>query len=425
MTQSSESRRPHVGHVVDCFGAGGIATGVLELVRATHGRVDHSIISLVDDLRLLAQLPAKPPAYVFRPGPTRLLGFCGRLAWLVCRKRIDVIHCNNHFAWLDSSLAARLTGRVCLQTFHGVEKPLAEMPRDVRLKCRLAAKVGSVVTAVGEASQTMVCTLGGLPRQKVEVIPNGVDLARFRPCPPGTLRRALRERLGLPPEAPLVIHVAGLRPIKDQATLLRTWGLVVESLGPESPAPLLLVAGEGPCRQELEDLSGKLQLTDRVRFLGQRRDLEALLPVCDAFVLSSLSEGMSFAILEAMAAGLPVVATRVGGNGELVEDRASGLLVPARDPAALAGALVELLRDAEMRLRMAGRGRQIVEERFDQARSIERYVALYQQLASRNRSKRCGGTFPMCPDDEKIDSSARWKRAATISGTDNAAKRLG
>src|SRR6185437_4270319 len=117
-----QGRKPHIGHVVDCFGAGGIATGVLDLIRASQGLVEHSIISLVDDLRLSAQLPTKPAAYVIEPGRTRLLGFSSRLAWLAYRKHIDILHCNNHFAWLDSSLAARLTGGVCLQTFHGVEK---------------------------------------------------------------------------------------------------------------------------------------------------------------------------------------------------------------------------------------------------------------------------------------------------------------
>jgi hypothetical protein len=96
--------------VVDCFGAGGIATGVCELIRSTQGLIKHSIISLVDDQRLLAQLPEAPPVHVLQPGRTRLLGFTSRLAWLACRQRMDVLHCNNHFAWLDSGLAARLAG---------------------------------------------------------------------------------------------------------------------------------------------------------------------------------------------------------------------------------------------------------------------------------------------------------------------------
>src|SRR5262249_46281362 len=158
--KSSKSRpKMRVGHVVDCFGAGGIATGVLNLIRATTEQIDHTVISLSDDLRLLPQLANEPAVCIIRPGVTRLVGFCSRLTWPARQRRFDILHCNNHFAWLDASLAARLSGCVCLQTFHGVERPLAEMPRDVRLKCRLAAALGTAATAVGEASRDMVCAL--------------------------------------------------------------------------------------------------------------------------------------------------------------------------------------------------------------------------------------------------------------------------
>lgn len=382
-------RRPHVGHVVDCFGAGGIATGVLELIRATQGVIEHSIISLVDDLRLLSQLPTEPPAHVLRPGPTRLLGFSSRLAWLAYRRRIDILHCNNHFAWLDSSVAARMTGCLSLQTFHGVEKPLQEMPRDIRLKCRLAAQLGHAVTAVSSASRKMVCTLGDLAEEAVTVIPNGVDLKRFTPSPPqGAARSALRAALGLAAESRLVAHVAGLRPIKDQVTLLRAWRLVRDGCVREPRArPVLLLVGEGECRAALETLAAELGIHDDVRFLGQRRDVDQLLPACDLFVLSSLSEGMSFAILEAMAAGLPVVATRVGGNGELVEEGKNGLLVPPRDPEALAAPLMRLLREPHQRRAMAAQSRRLVEQHYDQATTTQRYLALYQGLAAQRRRR--------------------------------------
>ena len=121
-------RRLRIGHVVDCFGAGGIATGVFTLIRSTVELVDHTIISLSDDLRLLARLPSPTPAYVIKPGPSKLIGFCARLALLARRQQLDVLHCNNQFAWLDASLAARIIGRPCLQTFHGVERPVPRSP---------------------------------------------------------------------------------------------------------------------------------------------------------------------------------------------------------------------------------------------------------------------------------------------------------
>lgn len=318
--------------------------------------VDHTIISLADDLRLLAHLPSETPAYIIKPGPSKLVGFCARLALLARRQRIDILHCNNHFAWLDASLAARIIGRPCLQTFHGVERPVREIAGDVRLKCRLAARLGSLVTAVGEASRRMVCDLSRIPEESVEVIPNGIDLDLFRPRSPGDRRcSALRGELAIGPDVDLVVHVAGLRPVKDQKTLLHAWRLVMETRG-QRPGreSLLLIVGEGSCRDELRTLAEELQITRAVRFLGQRRDLDNLLPACDLFVLSSISEGLSFAILEAMACALPVVATRVGGNGELVEDGGSGFLVPAQDPGTLADTLDLLLANPEHRAAWAG-----------------------------------------------------------------------
>jgi glycosyltransferase involved in cell wall biosynthesis len=376
----------HIGHVVDCFGAGGIATGVLALIRATWGQFQHSLVSLVDDFRLMTQLPDAVPAHVITPGRTRLLGFSSRLAWLACRNRMDILHCNNQFAWLDAALAAKLTGRVCLQTFHGVERPLGVIPRDTRIKCRLAARLSHKVTAVGKASRRMVCKLGDLPEESVAIIPNGIDLTRYRPSASPSMRSELRRKLAVPDETELVIHVAGLRPVKDQATLLRAWRVVIDDLG-NGPFPMLLIAGEGECQSQLQILAQQLQLGGRVRFLGQCRDVETMLPACDLFVLSSISEGLSFAILEAMACGLPVVATRVGGNCELVDDGHSGLLTPSGDAGALGAAIGQLLRQPARRRRMGERGRILAEERFDLGRAAAAYGRIYRQLTHDWRSR--------------------------------------
>ncbi len=201
-------------------------------------------------------------------------------------RRIDVLHCNNQFAWLDTSLAARITGRPCLQTFHGVERPVHELAGDVRLKCRLAARLGSGVTAVGEASRRMVCDLSGIREESVEVITNGIDLDRFRPHPPRDRRcSGLRGELAIGPDVDLVIHVAGLRPIKDQKTLLHAWRLVMESRNRLSGRePILLIVGEGECRDELRTLAEELQITRRGSL---PRDSVATSTACCPPVISS------------------------------------------------------------------------------------------------------------------------------------------
>jgi glycosyltransferase involved in cell wall biosynthesis len=389
------AERLRIGHVVDCFGAGGIATGVLSLMRATQDQIEHTIISLADDLRLLPHLAREPAVCVIRPGLTRLVGFCSRLAWAARRQRLDILHCNNHFAWLDASLAARLTGCVCLQTFHGVERPLAEMPRHIRMKCRLAAALGTAASAVGEASRAMVCALSGLPAERVEVIPNGIDLEQFKPSSPmSSQRRLFRRELSIADETEIAIHAAGLRPIKDQATLLQGWRLVVsEHHGMRKRPPLLLIAGDGECRRPLEELTRQLKINETVRFLGQRGDLHKLLPSCDLFVLSSLSEGLSFAVLEAMACGLATVATDVGGNRELIKDGVNGFLVPPRDPRALAIAIRKVLEDSHLHKSFGRNGRAFVEEHHDLNRMAARYLDLYARLASR-KSRRSQNPVP-------------------------------
>ncbi|AMV39244.1 glycosyltransferase family 4 protein [Planctomyces sp. SH-PL62] len=393
-----------VAHIVDCFGAGGIAAGVWALIRATSKVCDHSVISLSDDVRLINSLESRPEMHVLKPGPTKLIGFASRLALLARRHRIDVLHCNNQFAWLDASLASRMVGISCLQTFHGVERPLEELAATGCWKSRTAARLGNAVTAVGEASRRMVCLLSGIPESAVQVIPNGVDLERFQPLPRIRGHESpLRQELGIDRDVNLVVQVAGLRPVKDQSTLLRAWRLVVDAaVRDRRPEPVLLIIGEGSCREDLQRLAESLQILPWIRFLGQRRDVETILPCCDTFILTSLSEGLSYAILEAMACGLPVVATRVGGNSELVKEGGTGFLVPPQDPDAIAEVVGLLLNEPERRCTMGDAARRFVEEHHDFTRSAERYLEIYRGLAG----GRCRKTRPVSASFAKTRTSS-------------------
>ena len=203
---------------------------------------------------------------------------------------------------------------------------------------------------------------GGLPPRLVQTIHNGIDLERFSPAGPA-------------PDGPAVI-VARLAPEKDVATLLRA-AAVARSAQPDFR---LEIAGDGPCRTELERLAAELGLADGVRFLGPVRDVPALLRRARLFVLSSLTEGISLTLLEAMASALPVVATRVGGNGEVVTEGETGLLIPAGDPAALAEGMLALWNDPGRRVEMGRAARRRVEEEFDVRRMVARYENLYEQL---------------------------------------------
>jgi glycosyltransferase involved in cell wall biosynthesis len=170
-----------------------------------------------------------------------------------------------------------------------------------------------------------------------------------------------------------------LCPDKDHATLLRAVALVVRDI----PNFRLLIAGDGPCRAELQQLALHLELSSHVEFLGGVHDVPGLLRQARVKVLSSISEGMSLTLLEAMASGLPIVATRVGGTPEVVQDGITGLLVPPRDPRLLASALLRLFRDKELVRQFGHEGRQRAVQHFDVREMVARYEELYLDSSAR------------------------------------------
>jgi glycosyltransferase involved in cell wall biosynthesis len=235
--------------------------------------------------------------------------------------------------------------------------------------------VDTWVTVSGDR-QTELAQRTGLSPSKIQVLPNGVDTTRFAPS---TDKSAVRRLLGLPENILAIVVAARLAPEKDFATLLRAFAQVRSGMTEVE----LWFVGDGPERPALESLARDLKLTPSVRFLGQRNDVEKFLQSADLFALSSLSEGMSIALIEAAACGLPMVATAVGGNGEVVKTTDCGRLVPPSNPSAMAIALLEVLRDKPLRLQMSHAARQMALEQFGVGQMVDRYVALYEAAARR------------------------------------------
>jgi glycosyltransferase involved in cell wall biosynthesis len=210
----------------------------------------------------------------------------------------------------------------------------------------------------------------GWPAEKVEVVYNAVDTERaVVEAPPG-----LREQLGGGETRPLVLTPARLNPQKGHRVLLEA---IVEV-----PEALFLLAGDGPERASLEAEAERLGVADRVRFLGRREDVPQLLAACDVFALPSLYEGSSLAVLEAMAARIPVVSSAIGGTEELIEDGRDGLLVPPGDAEALAVALRRALGDEELRKSLAARARERVDADLTREQMASRVTAAYRELLS-------------------------------------------
>ncbi|MBR9804150.1 glycosyltransferase [bacterium] len=183
-----------------------------------------------------------------------------------------------------------------------------------------------------------------------------------------------------PSKQPHAIRVARLSPEKDFPTLLQATRLVVD----RNPDFRLTIVGGGQERQKLTDLTSQLQLTEQVTFLGERRDVPDLLRDASMFVSSTSTEGISLTLLEAMAVGLPIITTSVGGNPEVVEDGVTGHLVPPADPGSLANAICEHLLQRDTWQAMGTLSRSRVERQFDINRMISDYETLYTELTSRN-----------------------------------------
>ncbi|MCS7049472.1 MAG: glycosyltransferase, partial [Verrucomicrobiae bacterium] len=215
----------------------------------------------------------------------------------------------------------------------------------------------------------------GLRPQDIHVVPNGVDTDTYRPA---DSKMAVRQRLGWTQPGAVIITVARLAPEKDLATLLRAVALM--------PQVAWWLVGYGSEEESLRELARQLGLIDRVVFWGQRADIPDLLQAADVFALSSLSEGLSMALIEAAACGLPIVATDVGGNREIVQPPHAGRLVPPQDPRALATALDEILSDEALRKTLSANARQTAVDRFSVAAMVERYRMLYEMALRRHSS---------------------------------------
>ncbi|MHB1286626.1 MAG: glycosyltransferase [Leptospirales bacterium] len=212
-----------------------------------------------------------------------------------------------------------------------------------------------------------------IPGKKLQLIYNTVDLERFHP---GRSRSIARKKLGLGQETIAFGSVAGFRHVKGVDILIRAAGI----LSRQRRDFRVFIAGDGPERANLEDLVLREGVSDRIVFLGHMTEIEELNPGFDVFVLTSRSEGCSNAILEAQASGLPVIATNVGGNPEIILNGETGILVPTEDPAALAEAMNHLASDGAERLRLGQHARQFIENHFSQDVIHSKLGEMYRSL---------------------------------------------
>lgn len=365
---------PPVIHLIDTTGPGGAETVFLDLAQGMARRGWPAIPVIagpgwVWDTAVARGL--EPVALA--PGGRFALGYLTRLARLASRSGARLIHAHLLGSAVYGGLAGRLAGVPVIATFHGMTDFPVRDPLQ-RLRYGLLRFGVDRITLVSDPLRTEVLTRTGYPADRAHVVHNGIDVTRFYPGrDPG-----LRHDLSLPPDAFVIGALGNVRPAKAYEVLVRAAALL-----PEGPKPWrVVIAGDtgDSTYPHLLQLVADLGLAGRVVFAGFRDDVAATLRGYDLFVLSSRSEGFSLATVQALATGLPVVATRSGGPEEILAGSEAGILVPPDDPAALAEAIVRVMQDSTLASALAARGPARARERFSLEAALDQYQELYRAL---------------------------------------------
>ena len=374
-SKPGDDRAVAVVQVVLSLGTGGTERLVLELCRRLALRFRLAVCTLDEPgiwAKQLRELDIPVTPLHRRSGFRPSLGY--RIAQIARHHRASVIHCHHYSPFIYGVLATLMKpGLRMVFTEHGRLSDGPPSPKRRLLNPVFGRVPGSMFAVSHALRHSMIDE--GFPAGRLQVVHNGIDCGN----PPSEFeRRATRRRLGLSDTALIVGTVARLDPVKDLGTLIQSFALLRQTLGDAE----LVVVGDGCERQHLEQAARQSGVLQAVRFLGQRDDARRLLPAFDVYVNSSTSEGVSLTILEAMAAGAAVVATRVGGTPEVIVDGVTGLLVPARSPSHIADAVRALALDPTRRRALGATARLAVRQHFTLDRMVEHYAQEYLRLAS-------------------------------------------
>jgi glycosyltransferase involved in cell wall biosynthesis len=364
---------------------GGACVVVLAITRALIARGDEVwVLSFEEetDRRFLeagARL-VRPPFWFRSINPTDLLLLA--YFWELCRKeKFDLVATHTSKGGFLGRIAARLA-RVphIVHHAHGFSfrRPLSPLAIRYFLALeRIAAKSGDLIIAVNEHQRRMAVELGVEAAEKTCTIPNGIDLSPFGHAD----RDAIRRKLGFDSSAVLIGAVGRMEAPKGFPYLLRAIPEVVRSI----PSAQFIIAGDGELRPELENEARRAGIADRAHFIGFQRDVPDLLAGLDIFTQPSLWEGLPISLIEALAAGKPIVATDIEGNREIVDDGRTGLIVPPGDSRALAAAIVSLASDPARAKRLGRSARTAALERFSERRMVRQVLSTYDRLVMGTR----------------------------------------
>ena len=363
-------RGVRIAHLIETDGPGGAERMVAELAAsfAAAGCPGVVVVPREGEGWLARELAATGVAIEhFKLERTVSPRFARELAAILRAHRVDVAHSHDFTMGAYGAWAARSAGIPHVITMHGGRYYASAWHR--RLALQIAARTSAGVVAVSTELADHLARDLHVSRARVLVIPNGV---RERVLP----TRTLRDELALPPSASLALAIGNLYPVKGHTHLVAA----LARLHAKYPELHVAIGGRGDCEAELRAEALRLGVADRVHLLGFRSDIEVLLAGADLFVHPSLAEGLPLAVLEAMFAARPIVASRVGEIPEVLG--ADGILVPAGDDAAIAAAVDRLLSDRTEARALGGRAQQRARSTYALAASVERYAELFARLVA-------------------------------------------
>lgn len=370
-------KKIRVLHVVQSMETGGLENGIVNLVN--HSNSDDFIVDILC-LRAKGELAERihnPNSQLFfdgNPHHGKLTAI--KKVYQHCKSHnYDIIHSHGYATMLAAYIGGSLAR--CPAIINGEHGTLYYASRKERLVQRFLFNRMRLNLSVSSVLKNKICDLFAVSKEKFTTIINGVDTDKFQPSNSvDTSINILANELDLNSEHIVIGSVGRLVEVKNYPSLIKAMAIVRDRY----PNTKLFLAGEGPERNKLEPLISELALEQNVTLLGRRDDVPALMKLYDIFVLPSFSEGLSNTLLEAMASGTPVVASRVGGNGEIVAEGISGYLYPSDDSQALSEVLVNLVADECKRTQMGRQARQHIEDNFSIASMVANYEATYLQL---------------------------------------------
>lgn len=376
----SKLRKIKILHILHSFNMGGLENGVVNLINNSDPDIfSHELCCIARSGNAEKRLKRHIDIYEMHKREGNDWRMIPRLFGLIKERRPDIVHTRNWGA-VDGILAAKLAG--VSTVIHGEHGWNMDDPRGQNLKRRIVRKLlsGGVdrFVAVSEDIKNWMVNSVGIKGSRVATILNGVDTDKF--CPGN--KEDARIKLGFLNDEVIIGTVGRLDPVKDQGLLLRAFAMLNHG---QKNLRLVLV-GDGPERNRLESVRDSLVCRDHILFLGERNDVDNVLKALDIFVLPSKSEGISNTILEAMATELPVIATAVGGNPELVQDGHAGRLIPPDNCDALVDALNFYIDQSPHLVTVHGRNaREKAVRDFSLDRMVMEYDALYIKLAKERR----------------------------------------